>query len=310
MNSSKVLNYDIRPCKYVERQLLLSSLYQIVTRIKLEYQYIGLGGVAFTDFKLFHKELNIDTMISIEGGSISLDRLEFNKPYHWIRICPGSSTDVLRKDIDLSKPSIVWLDYDGVLELYCFDDIFVLLDALPHGSVFIMSCNRELKNEENEIMTRAELDERFRGYTPFDLEEDCCAGINAPVTLEKMIGSYCLRVIKERNQKNKTNLKFTPLYNITYRDGAGMYTYGGIILNEDYDETELLDARYQFLNADKPLIIDIPPFTYKEIIYFNQILNDPVKEQEALDKGLITESWLKKLKTFYRYMPNFYDVRI
>lgn len=67
MKSPNILNYEIRPCKFVERRILLASLYQIVINMRQAYQYIGFGGLAFTDFKLFHKELSIDSMYSIEG---------------------------------------------------------------------------------------------------------------------------------------------------------------------------------------------------------------------------------------------------
>lgn len=48
--------------------MLLASLYQIVINMRQEYQYVGFGGLMFTDFKLFHKELSVDSMYSIEGS--------------------------------------------------------------------------------------------------------------------------------------------------------------------------------------------------------------------------------------------------
>ena len=54
MNSSKRLNYETRPAKFTERKMLLSSFLRICNLYGGNYQYIGLGGVSFTDFKLFH----------------------------------------------------------------------------------------------------------------------------------------------------------------------------------------------------------------------------------------------------------------
>lgn len=309
MNSTKTLNYEIRPCKFVERRLLLSSLSQITTHLKQEYQYIGFGGVTFTDFKLFHKELNIDTMYSIEGGSISLERLEFNKPYSCITIFHGTSTEKLL-NIDLTKPSIVWLDYDDALNEAVFKDIGILFSALPHGSVYIISCNRELKNNEGFPMTRDELENRFKEITPLDLEANCCADVNTPATIKRMIHSCCNKRLEERNELEDIELKFVPLYNITYKDGAKMFTFGGTILRSDYNDNELLNDFTRFLNGDAPLNIAIPNLTYKEALYFNQILNNPEKEKEVLANNLISADGLDKYKRFYKYMPNFYDVRI
>ena len=136
MKSPNLFNYEIRPCKFVERRMLLASLYQIVINMRQEYQYVGFGGLMFTDFKLFHKELSVDSMYSIEG-SFTPEKLEFNKPFSCIKILHGLSTNMLLK-IDLSKPSIVWLDYDGVLTMDVFTDINILFNSLPHGSVYIM----------------------------------------------------------------------------------------------------------------------------------------------------------------------------
>lgn len=307
MNSPNALNYEIRPCKFAERRLLLSSLYQIVISLKKEYQYIGFGGVAFTDFKLFHKELNIDTMYSIEGGSIPLKRLEFNKPYSCINILYGLSTQELLS-LDLTKPSIVWLDYDGVLSMSVFEDIKILFDSLPHGSVYIVSCNRQLRDEEDNTLTNSGLEERFKGLVPYDIEENCCADSKAPSTIKKMLSSYCHKVIEERNRLYKTNLKFVPLYNIKYQEnrGARMYTFGGVILENDYDEQSLC----RFPDAEDPLDIVIPNFTRKEALYIDQILNDNEKEQEVVAEGIATENDMYNYKKFYKFMPNFYDVRL
>lgn len=47
MKSPNLFNYEIRPCKFVERRMLLASLYQIVINMRQEYQYIGFGGLRF-----------------------------------------------------------------------------------------------------------------------------------------------------------------------------------------------------------------------------------------------------------------------
>lgn len=56
MKSPTVLNYEIRPCKFAERRMLLASFARIIGVFKQQYQYVGFGGLSFTDFKLFHRE--------------------------------------------------------------------------------------------------------------------------------------------------------------------------------------------------------------------------------------------------------------
>lgn len=109
MNSPKHLNYETRPAKFAERKMLLSTFLRICNHFKHDYQYIGLGGLSFTDFKLFHKELHIENMYSIEGGRFEEERVKFNLPYSFIEIFHEFTSDALTK-IDLTKKSLVWLD--------------------------------------------------------------------------------------------------------------------------------------------------------------------------------------------------------
>lgn len=312
MRSPKSLNYEIRPCKFVERRLLLSSLYQITSSIKKQYQYIGFGGLTFTDFKLFHKELNINTMYSIEG-CFTPQKLEFNKPFSCIKILHGKSSHMLLK-IDLNQPSVVWLDYDGELTMDVFTDINILFNSLPHGSIYIMSCNRQLQNNEAEPQrpyTNEEFKGIFSGLVPFDIMDNCCAEINAPVTIKRMLYSYCCKVLCERSKLDGNKLYFRPLYNIKYqeRGGARMFTFGGIILENGYNEDNLYLNGFDFLNNENAFEIDIPNITHKEALYLNQIIDIEQAEKEFIDNKIINEKDLMKYKQFYKYMPNFYDVR-
>ena len=313
MKSPNLFNYEIRPCKFVERRMLLASLYQIVINMRQEYQYIGFGGLMFTDFKLFHKELSVNSMYSIEGG-FTPEKLEFNKPFSCIKILHGLSTNMLLK-IDLSKPSIVWLDYDGVLTMDVFTDINILFNSLPHGSVYIMSCNRQLQNQQMNPprpYTNEEFEKLFNGLVPYDIEKNCCANINTSRTIKRMIDSYCHKIIEERNKIENTSLKYKSLYNIKYqeRGGAKMFTCGGIIINKDYDEKQLYVNDSDYLNKEDPLEIDIPNLTRKEALYLNQILNIEEKEKEIVEGKIIKATDIEKYKKFYKYMPNYYDVRL
>ena len=77
MQSPTVINYEIRPCKFVERRMLQSVFSRMIPLFHSEYQYIGFGGLSFTDFKIFHRELHINRMFSIECG-YSMNKLEFS----------------------------------------------------------------------------------------------------------------------------------------------------------------------------------------------------------------------------------------
>ena len=314
MRSPDLINYEIRPCKYVERRILLESLYQIVINTRLEYQYIGFGGLAFTDFKLFHKELHIDSMYSIEG-CYNPQKLEFNKPFSCIKILHGTSGSQLLR-LDLTKPSIIWLDYDGTLTMDIFKDINIIFNKLPHGSIYIMSCNRQLQNEDLDKprpYTNEEFKEKFTGLVPYDICRNCCVDINACTTIKTMIDSYCNKIIEERNKLDEgTNLKYKTLYNIKYQEhgGAKMFTCGGAIIRKDFDEEQLFVGNFDYLNKEDPFEIEMPEVTFRESLYLNQILDLEEKVNDIVKQKIITQKNVDKYKKIYKYMPNFYDVRL
>lgn len=308
MKSATVLNYETRPCKFAERRMLLASIARIMGVLKLKYQYIGFGGLSFTDFKLFHKELHIKEMYSIEA-KYEPNKLEFNKPYSCINILHGQSSDQLSR-IDLSKPSIVWLDYDNTLSMTFFTDIELVLREVPHGSIIIISCNRELKNG-NTPYTNDEFKEIYGPLVPYDITENCCADVNSSETIKRMLEGYCHRIIKERNSIGD-NLSFVPLYNIKYAEyrGARMFTYGGIVLSTECEKDDLNIDGFDFISTIQPYEINIPNLTYREASYLNQILDIEEREKELIDKRILTATEVEKYKRIYRFLPHFYDVRL
>ena len=299
MKSPTVLNYEVRPCKFVERRMLLSVLSRIIPLFQQEYQYIGFGGLSFTDFKMFHRELHINQMFSIEYG-YPKEKLEFNKPYSCIQIHPGRSIDELSK-IDLTKPSIIWLDYDGCLNSDIFEVIF---NRIPHGSIYLMSCNRQMRNGDNQEYTKSELKEVFGPLVPWDIEDKCCVDSKAPYTIRRMLELDCINTIKDRNRMLEHRLKFEPIFNITYEEyrGARMFTYGGVVLNESFNEKLLHFEEFDF--------VGIPNLTYREAMALNQALNIEDEETLLISKKILKEEDIRKYKKCYKYLPNFYDVRI
>ncbi len=311
MNSPKYLNYETRPLKFTERKMLLSCLTRLVNFFNNQYQYIGLGGVSFTDFKLFHKELHISDMYSIEAGNkISEEKLKFNSPYAFIKIIKDLSTNALNS-IPLDKRALVWLDYDGNLEDYMFNDITTLFSKLPEGSIYIMTCNRELKYEETgKEYTSDEFKSVFGHLIPFQVKNKDFSNSSNYLTIRKMLKSQIDNTLNQRAQTD-TSLKFEQLFNITYQEnrGAQMYTYGGIITTADFDLKDIFLEDFEFLsNNEETYNLDIPNFTRKEIDLVDTNLIE--KEAHLLSLGIVLESELNKYKKTYKYIPNFFDVRV
>lgn len=312
MNSPKRLNYETRPAKFTERKMLLSSFLRVCNQYKDIYQYIGLGGLSFTDFKLFHKELHINEMYSFEGGSFSMDKLKVNCPYSFIDIIKESSTEALTK-IDLTKKTLVWLDYDDSLENFMFQDLAILMNKLPVGSIYLMSCNRQLKSDDSgEIYTVEEFREKFGGLAPFNVTEKDLSGTEDFNTISKMLSQLIHKIIKDRN-RNGENIIFQQLYNILYQEnrGARMFTFGGVITESNKPFEELNQSDFDFIKSDKSVYkIDIPNLTSKEIDLINKNISNQEGLKDIIDKRIATEVEISKHKDIYKYLPNFYDVRL
>lgn len=329
MSKSAVeINYELRPCKFVERRMLLASLSRILGAIKKDndYQYIGFGGCSFTDFKLFHKELHINQMISIENGNYSDYKLQLNKPFQCIKILRGNSSSVL-PTLDLSIPSLIWLDYDGVLQKYMFEDIEIIFHTVPPGSVFILSCNRELKkgnyeeleaseDSRNEPMSPDEIKAVFGDLVPFDIESNACTPEISHNTIKRMLDKKIQSTISDRNLSKDENNKFNLLYNIIYQEGkraARMFTYGGIICNDSINIDSIDFDSFDFITTEanpNTYRIKVPILTSREALLLNQILFDEDQEKQMLENKLLTEDELSEYKKIYKYCPSFHDVRM
>jgi hypothetical protein len=285
-------------------------LHAFVINYQGEYQYVGFGGLSFTDFKLFHKELHIEKMCSIEGGDLSKKRLEFNCPYSFIQIHKDLSTNVLSK-IELNKQSLVWLDYDGVLDNYMFEDLSLLMRQLPVGSVYMITCNRELKSAETgEEYTVEQFKDKFGTLVPFDITAKGFSSAENHKTIRKMLLTQIETIMVER-VRNEENVKFLQLYNILYQEnrGARMFTFGGVITNAETQIEELNINDFPFIRADKDTYkIDIPNLTFKEEIHVNHHIPDKIDILK--NENIIDNRDIDKYIAIYKFLPNFFDVRI
>lgn len=314
MNSPKLLNYETRPLKFVERKMLLAILVKLCNHFNNEYQYIGFGGLSFTDFKLFHRELHINEMYSIEGGDFSIEKLSYNCPYSFIQICQGLSSQVLTQ-IDLSKKSIVWLDYDGCLDNYMFDDLSILFHKLPKGSIYLMTCNRELKNRDknpNEFYTIDEFRDKFGDLAPYNLQQTDFSTKNNCKTIRKMLTNQIGSIIKGRN-RNSENIAFQQLFNIKYQEnrGAMMFSFGGVIVDSESDLSSLGLDGFPFISLGEDIYdIKVPNITLKEAELINKHLESDEAFTQLMELNIVKEDDFNMYKEVYKYFPYFFDVRI
>ncbi len=320
MASYTKIDYRLRIAKSVERRLMCTLFQQLGVFYPIqEYQYIGFGSVSFLDFSLFHKQLGINKMISIEKEKNDHKRFEFNKPHSCIDLKFGDSNDVLPL-LDVADKSIIWLDYDGKLSTPILDDISLLFNRLSSGSFFCVSYNAHQdlitdtagKSRFQQLVDRIDTD-----YFPTYLNES--TNLN-----KKGLQSVCYDIIQnlieETLRKRKANgedILVRQLLFCNYDDGAEMNTIGWLFYNEnDLSKVETLEKeKLPFLrDAKNSFEIKIPMLTLKEMKEIESKFPDLKLCKEAYSKdkkdGFLLPSEIDNYYNIYKHFSLFAEIQL
>jgi hypothetical protein len=251
-------------------------------------------------------------MISFEMVSSLQKRVEFNKPFKCISARIGKSTDLLQ-DIDWNPyiKDIIWMDYDGNLEYDMFNDIERIFSKMSAGSVYLMTCNKQLKQFESNL---PEFSEKFGELVPFDISEKDFSGQNDFLLIRKMFINKIEQVLRGRNQSLQPDLhfKFHPLFLFTYRDGAQMISFGGYldIHSNNFTLGQYHLDNFEFIKTNEErYIIDPPSVSVKETYLLNAHLPNSEKgftNEEILDFIPVAER--NKYRKLYKFLPSYMDV--
>jgi hypothetical protein len=272
-----------------------------------DYRYIGFGSTYFSDIRLVHKRLGINDIVSIEKADEFEERFEYNKPFDCVEMMFEKSTDALPK-LDWSKPTILWLDYEGELIEEMMWDIQEFMTSAVAGSVIFITINADpgrLRSGENKL-------ERLKEELPADMVPN---GLDRSDLRGWDYGEVCRKIILNQiNEKYLDNrnagietskqIKFKQLVNYKYEDGAKMRTIGGILHSDEisegfrqanFEELEVVEA------GDEPIYINPPKLTFKEMRGLDEEMPNP---QANIDVP-ITPDRVEKYERFYRYFPRF-----
>lgn len=322
-NSGKKINYNIRPAKSVERKMIRDMLLRLFPfGIFTDYQYIGFGSKYFIDFKMIHKYLHINKMISIEGDSNNRERYFFNRPYDCIDIHFGHSTEILPK-LNLAAKSIVWLDYDEAFCGYMLGDLSTLVEKLPSGSIIYISYNSHpynidtLKSQYNDISSgyyKRKFEDIFgEEFIPTNFDE---RGWSNKVKFSKFIRNVIFaqvnKILFSRNSFGKEKderISAKQVVYFDYQDNAHMSTVGFLLLDgKDLQMMPLCNLNeLDFYKDDSESYkIEVPNLTGKEIRYLME--NMPENKNLDLERKIFNEKDVINFKNNYKYYPSFYEV--
>ncbi|XZG70531.1 O-methyltransferase [Chitinibacteraceae bacterium HSL-7] len=330
------IDYQLRYNKNIERKLIFDVLSRAQQLIGFEsHQYLGFRSMWFTDFRLAHRLLGLDRMISMEREEHA-PRAKFNSPYRSIRVEGGNSSKTL-ETIDWSLPVIAWLDYDGALELEVVADIKAVLQKSALNSVLIVTLNAargSYRPRKDGQRTRIEtalgqvehllvpgvVPARFEPISRTPSHGDV-ADRDFPEFISEAVLSYMMHIVASgggytATSQNSTHPpSFVPLFNFCHKDGVEMTTVGGVITtNNDTIWREQVAKGIEFSNTNRFPIhqrLDLIPLTLKEKLILDSCLPEPeqtVFVQSAKESGIQLEDCeLKKYWNHYRHFPVFFE---
>lgn len=309
ISSDRKINYSLRPSKSIERKMILDVLKELCTpKRSSEYRYVGFGSSFFTDFKLFHRGLGISDMISIEAKKANEARVHYNKPYSCITIEMGNSTSVLPR-LPWDKKAVVWLDYETSLKKYMFNDLDIVTRNVISESVVLITLRRDFDNSSKEEFELEFGDNIMPGLLNEDLEPSKSAS-----TINTMFVNKINDILSEKYSAyaEENKLIFRQLFDITYRDDAKMYTFGGIFIKKD-QEPSLNDYNfntYEFVGkTDKSYDISFPIITNKEFHTLTKLLPSNRNEfLQNLDIEFIPKEHKESYYNTYKYYPAYIEI--
>lgn len=321
MASFEKINYNLRPNKCIERKMICEALSRLSFIDDLRnYRYIGFGSTYFTDFSLFHKQLGINDLISIESAEHKKDRFELNKPYSCIQIIYGEATTLL-PNLELEKKkNIIWLDYDGAVEDYMFSDIDTVISNAMEGSVFMISLNVEPFIGSREERLRDLISKVGKQRIPIEYQSINLNSKKLVEVIYKMINMQITNSLSNRNGNNLKKIEYKQMFNYLYKDGATMITVGGILFSPDqkqYVNKMKLHELNHIKEGAEQYKIQCPNLTYKEVHLLNNLLPCEIKvnsngkiTNKEFEEIPLNPSDIKDYAEIYRYYPNYAETNL
>ena len=257
------IDYRLRPSKAIQRHMIVDICRRLSSFAPLtEYQYVGFGGLDFVDFALVHRSLGITDMTSIEFNAAQIDRYRFNQPYQSIRIVPGRASEHLG-ELDWRKLSIVWLDYEQMLNHEVISDVKLLCGRLQPGSALFITVNAqpEIKMEER----RQELVRRIgESRIPPNVTDESLAKWGLADVQAQVLSDVIIAALRDR----AVSSSWCQVFDVRYADDSRMQTLGGIVFapgnKNALDACRFSDLEFVRFMGDEPIYIRVPILTAKE----------------------------------------------
>ena len=275
------------------------------------YRYVGFGSTYFSDFSLVHRALGVSDLVSIERETDKQERFELNRPYASIDLMFGDSTELL-PELDWRARTIMWLDYDGMLNAGVLSDVATFCRSCTAGSLLVVSVNANPGEGPDEKRLEALKERVGSEKVPHDLNPKRLAGWDLAHVGRRIIAAEIAKTLSSRNGGLPPNagLRYKQLFNFNYRDSARMLTTGGLVY-EVGQETIVSHCGFEQLDfvmdGDQAYEIVVPNLTFREMRHIDAQL--PSSPGSIVDAP-VGEDDLAAYKAIYRYFPRFVEAEL
>lgn len=312
--------YHIRPNKYVDRQIFVQILKALNRQVDIsKYVYVGMGSYTFEDYKLLHKEIGINRMISLENNPKCFRRANYNKPLRCITLVPQSTTDYIANMDSSTDQFVFWLDYTAPKEIgKQFDDFCRLISKLNEHDIVRITVNANpaaLGNPSEPGVGLWEyrlgiLKERLGEFVPPSVVNEDMTKARYPLALLSCLEKASMDTLADQSKS------LLPLMSSIYDDNTQMLTMTCVVIKNSANtkaykkNTDL--KRFCNFSWNNPLMICMPPLTTKEVLQINNEL--PTKSNGKLIAKKFDfifggdEVGLKSYLKYYREYPHFHSV--
>lgn len=326
--SFRKIDYTVRPAKNVERKMLVEAFRKLEHFHNLEeYHYVGFGSVYFSDFSLFHRELNFQKMYSIEDVTSSAEkegvnvelfkrRLQANMPYSCVELIPLNSSLALSQGyFDYTNPTIFWLDYDYHINNQIISDIETVIFNIESGSILLVTLDaRKYPEDDEDQLNHLNSYDNFKKnvskHAALITKKDVNSDKKAPNAYWSIINQAIVHNLEERNLHLPEGKKlcYHQIFHFNYADKALMTTIGGIFYSATdsykFERCNFNNLNF-YRNSNKPFKIEVPKLTFKEFFELGKQLPYSNPQQEPISYPGLREDDIKNFQQIYRYIPRF-----
>jgi hypothetical protein len=330
------VDYLLRTNKNIERKLIFDVL--LHGRQSIDFRepvYVGFGSMWFGDFRLAHRTLGLETMISIEREEYA-PRADYNRPYASVTVRSGDCLTVLRgfSEREWQVPLFAWLDFESGLRADVVEVIELFLDSCATNSVLIITVNALRKRyaqggervQESRERTAVAYLEQTLGEAAVDPKyyplrtkggkfEDASDALFRELLADSLLAFMTHKTRLLAREKAGKQIAFVPLFNLCHQDGAPMVTVGGAIAPEpDASSWRHCLKEHPVLpnNEGRPLFhtLDLIPITLKEKLALDACLPHPEEEfrSRVSESGLqLPIEQVEKYRRLNRHFPVFVE---